>query len=259
MSDNSGKLPGIGRQRGRIGGSRRDARSLLFWATLLTALLWLVPYSDYVLYPLRLFVTFVHESGHAVATVLSGGMVDSLTVHPDGSGVTRVRTSPFWSWLSLSGGYLGAALFGALMLQVGRLRGVRNAGKSALAVAGALVLLAALLWSMNPLTNLFTLATGLALAALLFLTARFASPGAADLLASFLAVQCCLNALLDLRTLLYLTSARLGDNDAVFMSEQYGLPPLFWAGAWALTALLILGVALRSYWRASAGAASSRR
>ena len=39
----------------------------LLMATAATLALWYVPYSNYILYPLRLFVTFLHESGHALA------------------------------------------------------------------------------------------------------------------------------------------------------------------------------------------------
>jgi len=231
------------------------SRRLLLIATLVTLALWFVPYSNYLLYPLRLFVTFIHESGHALAAILSGGSVASLTVHPDGSGVTFTRDAPLWGWLVLSGGYLGTALFGALMLQIGRLGRWRNAGRAALYSIAAALLVITALWGWH---SLFTLVTGLALAALLWAIARYTSPRAANFAAAFLAVQCCLNALFDLRTLLYITSNHLGDNDAVFMSQQYGLPASFWALLWAGMALVILLIALRGYWRATGARAGQR-
>ena len=247
----------------------RDTRKLLLLASLLTLGLWFVPYSDYVLYPLRLFITFIHESGHAVAALLSGGSVESLHVAPNGSGVTWTRVSPLLAWLTLSAGYVGTAVFGALLLQVGRFTRWQNAGRIALYVAGSWILLVTLLWAHNPFNNpsnnitggfvpdFFTLAVGLLLSGGLFVLARFTPPRLADFIAAFLAVQCSLNALGDLRILLTITTHNLGDNDAYFMSQQYVLPPTFWALLWAAMALLLLGVSLWSYLRATARAANN--
>jgi len=60
---------------------------LLLIATLLTVAIWFIPYADYLVYPIRLFVTFIHESSHAIIALLTGGSVQSLTIAVDGSGV----------------------------------------------------------------------------------------------------------------------------------------------------------------------------
>jgi hypothetical protein len=241
------------------GGARRDYSPLL-WATVITMALWFVPNSNYLLYPLRLFVTFIHESGHAMAGVITGLGVSSLHVHPDGSGVTWVGASPVWNWLTLSGGYLGTAIFGALLLQTGRLSRNGQAGRIALYACSAYILLATILWAHNPFNNpnsptpdFFTPTVGVLLSAALFALARFTPPRAADFIAGFLAVQCGLNALGDLRTLLYLTSSGFGDNDAVFMAKSYLLPSFVWALLWAAMAVVILGASLWSYLRARPG------
>ena len=229
--------------------SRPDHRGVLVLASLVTLALWYVPYSDYFLYPLRLLVTFVHEGGHALAAVLTGGSVESLTVYANGEGVTYTRTASWARGIVLSGGYLGTTLFGAALLQVGRLRGVRNPGRAALYALAAMLVAITILWAHNPLTNAFTYAAGFALATLLALSAVYLPPSAADFAASFLAVQVLLNALGDLRSLLRLTTDGQRHNDAGFMAEQYWLPATFWALAWAALAVVILIVALRSAWR----------
>jgi Peptidase M50B-like len=237
--------------------SRRPGAAPLIWATLVTLALWFVPYSNYLLYPLRLFVTFIHESGHAMAGLITGLGVASLHVRPDASGVTWVGESPIWDWLTLSGGYVGAALFGALLLQAARIGTPRSRGRVALYGASAYILLATVLWAHNPFNNpgsvtpdFFTPIVGVALAAILFAIARLATPRWAEFAASFLAVQCGLNALGDLRTLLYLTSGGFGDNDAVFMARHYLVPAPVWALLWAAIAIALLGASLWSYLRA---------
>lgn len=233
-------------------GAPRDTRRALLLATVITMALWFVPYSNILLYPLRLFITFIHESGHAVASMLAGGSVVSLTVFPNGEGVTYTRDNPLMAWLTISGGYLGTAVFGALMLQVGRITRWQNAGRAALYAVSGFVLLATLFWAHNPFisSGLFTLLVGVILAAGLFALARFTSAKVADFAASFLAVQCGLNALGDLRILFELTTTRGGDNDAVFMAQHYLLPPVFWAVLWAGMAVVILGASLWGYLRA---------
>lgn len=240
-----------------VNGGARPSRAPLLWATAITLALWFVPYSNYLLYPLRLFLTFVHESGHALAGLVTGVGVSSLHVRPDGSGVTWVGESLAWDWLTISGGYVGAALFGALLLQASRIGRPQNRGKIALYGASAYILLVTALWAHNPFNNphsvtpdFFTPIVGVSLAAVLFCLARLASARIAEFAASFLAVQCGLNALGDLRSLLYMTSSGFGDNDAVFMAQHYVVPSVVWAVIWAIIALVVLGASLRSYLRA---------
>lgn len=224
------------------------SRKLLILATIITTVLWFVPYSDIILYPLRLFVTFVHESGHAVASTITGGTVVSLQVKPNGSGLTQTMQSPLFQWLTLSGGYLGTTIFGAILLHVGRLNRWKNSGRATLTVGSLCMLGITLFWA----RDIFTLSAGLILTAFLWGLARLLPPAASLFAASFIAVQCSLNALSDIRILLGLTSSGMTENDAGFMSKAYPiLPPSAWAGLWAIAALLILVISLRKYWRAT--------
>lgn len=224
------------------------ARQLLIFATLVTIVLNFIPYAEFVLYPIRLFVTFVHESGHALAALLTGGDVVSMTISKDGSGLTMTRQSPFWAWLTLSGGYLSTAIFGAILLQVGRLGNRANAGRVTLLAMGVFLMIIAPLWGWR---DSFTLIAGLAIGAILLAMAKFLPLKGADFAATFLAVQCSLNAILDLKILLHLTVMGSAHNDAAFMQQHYMLPAVFWAITWGLMAAGILALSLRGYWKAT--------
>ena len=229
----------------------------LLLATLATLCLWYVPYSAYILYPLRLFVTFLHESGHAMAGVVTGSPVQSLHVHPDGSGVTWVGSSPVWDWLTYSSGYVGTAVFGAALIQLLRFKHKFESGRVTLYLLSAYLLTISLLWAHNPFDNpggapdFFTLPVGVALSATLFAIGKFAPRGVADFIAAFLAVQCGLNAIGDLGILLHLTAAGSEHNDAAFMAKRYLLPASLWALTWASISVGILGTSLWTYLRGS--------
>src|SRR3982751_3692291 len=107
----------------------RDARpqvTTLLLATALSLGLWFIPYAWVLSYPFQLFVTFIHEGGHALAAVLTGNSVRSLSVALDASGLTETISSPDSAFFSRamisSAGYLGAISFGALLLWLVRLR-----------------------------------------------------------------------------------------------------------------------------------------
>lgn len=70
-----------------------------------------------ILYPITLFVTFLHEFGHAVGALITGGEVLNVQISQDGSGFTRTVGGN--RSVTLMGGYLGSALFGNLLFFIG--------------------------------------------------------------------------------------------------------------------------------------------
>jgi len=42
-----------------------------------------------ILYPITLLVTFLHEFGHGIGAVITGGWVEEIQINKDGSGWTR--------------------------------------------------------------------------------------------------------------------------------------------------------------------------
>ncbi len=69
-----------------------------------------------VLYPVTLIVTFLHEFGHGIGAILTGGRVEALQINSDGSGYTV--TSGGIKSIILMGGYLGSALLGNLLFYI---------------------------------------------------------------------------------------------------------------------------------------------
>lgn len=267
-----------------------NAFKLLLLATALTVIAWFIPYAEIATYPFRLFVTYVHETGHALAALLTLGGVSGMVINPDGSGLTY--TTGGIRILISSAGYVGSTLFGALLLLLchrGTMakRILAGVGVGVLAVTlffigfgyipfflSAILASIALLWFSKPdvaqklkfglgiatgitfftliaflaVTNaLFSWIAGLALAASLFIGAKYLPPQGAHFLLSFLAVQCCLNALFDLKTLIQLSMTSSTATDALNMQNSTGIPAIAWAIIWAVISIGILSGALWSY------------
>jgi Peptidase M50B-like len=104
----------------QIAENARPQISLLLIATAVSVGIWIVswfvPVAAYVVYPLQLFATFIHESSHALAALITGNAVMSLTVSPDASGAVWSQVSGVSALFISSAGYLGTTAFGTALL-----------------------------------------------------------------------------------------------------------------------------------------------
>lgn len=229
--------------------ARPQARTLLI-ATAITFALWFIPYASVVAYPFRLFVTFIHEGGHALAAVLTGHSVRSVEIFFNGEGVTLVeRSSGFSNLLISSAGYLGAIAFGALLLWM-----IRHRFKARVLLAGSALVIAALTAIYGfvvPLTDFslkpFTVLAGATITAGLLAAAKYLPLRAANFLVGFLAVQCVLNAVFDLKSLAFMSVFSSEMTDAANMAAATGVPAIIWALMWAAVGFIIVSLALRAY------------
>ena len=97
---------------------------------------------------------------------------------------------------------------------------------------------------------LFTIFSGIALTVGLFALARYASARAANFAVAFLAIQCLLNSLSDLKTLFFINAPLFGSdlqNDATNMANATGLPAIVWVFIWIGISVLMISVGLRVF------------
>ena len=218
----------------------RESFRLVIGASAVTLALWFVPYVGLVLYPIRLFVTYVHEICHALGAVVTLGWPHEIQIFWDASGVTRTDSM---NLVIASAGYVGTAAVGAgLLLLAARRRTVRPA----LAGTGLALVLAALWLGGNLLAWFGGIGIGVGLA----LLGTRAPLGVARFALSFLAIQCMLNALADLRWLFWLSMSGSERTDAQNMAAAtYGLvPAAVWSVLWAVIAFVVLAGAVRVYY-----------
>jgi len=198
-------------------------RLLLFLGIAVTAVFfWLAP----ALYPLKIFVVFIHETGHALATVLTGGYVVSMVVTPWESGYVQYVGGN--TLLIASAGYVGSALFGGIMLLL--------TGRQAWAptiYAGLAVLFGVVtIWFVR---NVFGVVFGLSTTVVFGVLAWKAWPGTHYII-DVLAVMSSLYALYDLTDFLLL-GAR---TDAVILAQITYIPAFIWAMLWSAISLLVV-------------------
>jgi hypothetical protein len=236
--------------------ARPQARTLLI-AAAITIALWFIPFAEILTYPFRIFVTFIHEGGHAIAALLTGNSVASLSVATNASGETYTTQGGLFSQVFVSSaGYLAAMAYGTLLLIL-----IRRSVAARMVLLGSAAFIFALTmiyglfkplvsgtWGM--MTGVpFTLLAGILISAALVAIARYASPRVASFFVSFLAVQCVLNALFDLKTVFFLSSpfGPTVPNDAANMAAATGVPALIWAIIWIGISLMLLSMAMRFY------------
>lgn len=232
--------------------------TLLVVASAVSVGIWIVslfvPVAAYVVYPLQLFATFVHEGGHALAAFITGNSVSSLTVSPDTSGMVWSQASGFSGLLISSAGYLGTTAFGTLLLVW-----MRYSFSSRLALyfsAGFVGMMTFVFGFIAPFWNLlsnvtfgsvaFTIFSGAVLTIALAAIGKFASLKWVNFALAFLSVQCLLNALFSLKSL-FVVSASGGTSDAANMAAATGIPSLIWVFLWIGISLIMITAGIRLY------------
>lgn len=213
-----------------------DTKSVLILVALFVAVwaLWDTP----LVYPVKIFVVWLHELGHALAALLTGGQVIGIEVFPEEGGVTT--TIGGWPFVILSAGYLGSLFFGAALLYFSSRR---RWGRGLIMVLAVLLVVSTLLF----FRNAFAVAYGLAAAAVLFFCAYRLPLEVNSTIVRFIAVASCLYAVLDIRSDLF-TPVPAGPivNDATALGRLTGLPSIVWAVLWMIISLIVLVYFLRA-------------
>ncbi len=224
---------------------RRQTLGISFLAFVAVFVLWHNRDLEMLVYPLRLFVTFVHEAGHSLAALITGGEVQGFTVYANGSGVAT--TAGGNRALILPAGYLGAALFGSLLYLLSN-RTPRMLPGVAIALGAFLIGLTAIY--ARPADNGFPIAIfiGVGFGLVILLLGAKAPRVVNQFVLSTLAVMTALQAVLDLWLLVGNAGAGIGNlkNDAAAFAQQITplLPASVVAVIWAVIAVALLGTAI---------------
>jgi hypothetical protein len=201
---------------------RATKRKFVFLAGLTAWLVvvWLLWWSP-VIYPLKLFVVLLHETSHALMALATGGRVDRLIITADQGGACYCPGGN--AFLTLSAGYLGSLLWGALILVLAR--ATRPAPRNTTTAVGVAVLLLTAMFVRNTFGVVFGALFGAALVAL-----RGANRTVHVLVLTALGLTSCLYALLDIKSDV-LDRPHL-PSDAYMLAQMTGVPTVVWGVLW---------------------------
>jgi hypothetical protein len=231
--------------------STRQTLSLIGLAGLVTLLIAVVPLLGLINYPFRLLLTIVHELGHGLTALLTGGSFIRFVIFPNGAGLAY--TSGGWRFLVIPAGYLGVALFGAVLILLGR---NHRWSRTALAIIGGAMILLAIryglpsIFSTHLLNGVLTTFSGVIFGLLFVWIAIKAPPGWIVFLLQLVAIQAALTAFSDLITVIGISTQFFDApaNDAQSMAELTLIPAMVWAVLWAVVAFLLIGGAVWLTW-----------
>ncbi len=212
----------------------------LLFALAAAAVAGILFWNTWPLYPFKLLVVLMHESGHAAATLLVGGSVDAIRISPDQGGVTLSRFPPsvLREIVIASAGYVGSAVSGCALLY---LAARSKLGRWPLIALAGWCTLVALLYVKDGFTLLFVVGCALALG----LLARFGAPWLRRAVLMFLAAFSCCYSLYDIRDdLLHLTSWS-GGTDADALARATFIPAIVWGVAWGALSIGLVLLTLR--------------
>ncbi len=205
--------------------TRRRVEFLAGFAAYFVALwlLWPTP----VVYPLKVFVVFLHELSHGIMAVATGGRIESIALDwREGGETVSLGGSAF---LTLSAGYLGSLLWGLLLIVLGRAKPA--IGRATLLGLGALMLGITALY----VRGTFGLAFGIGFGSALLLAGRWLPGPAVRVGVTALGLTSALYALLDIRSDILERPNQL--SDALMLARMTGIPALVWGFIWGGLAL----------------------
>lgn len=186
-----------------------------------------------LLYPIRIFVTFLHEFGHAIGAIITGGSVEHVRINANGSGVTTSLNGNFA--VILMGGYIGSALFGNILFYIGAKQ--TKLVKPVMALLILALLITAFVW----FNSVFTTFILVVFAAALFWVG-FKTTFGRDILM-----------LLGLASVIYIiqdTAAGPSSDLKAFEQEMILFPAKFWMYIWLAIALGLIALNLKLLFKA---------
>jgi len=213
---------------------RGEVRQTFYLLGLLVLIFALWP--TQILAPLKILVVFFHEASHALTAVATGGSVREMVINASQGG--HVVSTGDIRFLTLSAGYLGSLLWGAIIFLI---TVHTDKDRVTSAVLGVAVLIIAAVFVRNLYGLLFSVGTGAALLAL----ARWGTHGINDLVLRVIGLTSMAYAPLDIWS--DTISRSHLRSDARMLAEEFGGFTMMWGGIWmALSTVAILWVLRRS-------------
>jgi len=194
---------------------------------------YVIPYWDSIIYPINLFVTFLHEFWHALFALLTGWSVLNIQVNSDGSWLAI--TIGWWRSFVLMGWYIGSAIFGNILLRIW-LQDTKKLSEKILYLLAVMMVLVSVIW----FSSLVSFVILLILSLILVILARYTNYD--KVILQFLWVASILFIIEDFNVW---PSSDLSKFADIFII----IPQPVWMILWLMIVLIITGLNLRSIYK----------
>ena len=208
-------------------------------AILISAVLLILLHIPYLGLFLRAFNTMIHESGHAIMTLLVSGKVESISLFANTEGVTESYLSSWFSSILVS---LSGYIFSSVALIVVAFLWKKHYHKTILLVFGLLALVNLVLW----VRNLYGIMWLVLFVGTVSLALKASKKGILPYITLALFIILCTDAFrasFDILYLSYLDSTQAGD--ATNLAKQTLIPALVWGIFFFVQNLLFSYVSFR--------------
>ncbi len=224
----------------------RNTFFIILAAAVTAIVLPLIPIVNLLDYPFRLLLTIVHELGHGVAALITGGGFRNFVISPDGSGVAY--TAGGWRLVIIPAGYLGVAIFSAVLFRLG---GNLQASRRALGIIGVAMIALSLIFGRPGAFNIQAIVSsvlgmvfGVIFGALFLKIALQANANIITFFIHFIAVKAGLTAFSDIFIVIGLAGQPGVRTDAQSLAELTHIPAIIWGGVWVIFAAAVIGAAV---------------
>ena len=211
-----------------------------FWV--LVFVVWIAAQIPILGMPFVLLSTWVHELGHGLGAIVSGGSFDQMIITPKFSGLAHTFSgSAFERVIVLLSGLLGPAIAGAVMLILARRF---NQARLSLFLLAAALLATLVFWAGDNFTRMSVLGFCLVISAV----AVWGKPLIRSLFALVIALSFCMNAVAQL-DYFFMNDAKVGtyggQSDTGALADIIGGPHIIWALIPSILSIIILYGAFR--------------
>lgn len=181
-------------------------------------------------YPLKIFVVFMHEVSHGLAAIATGGSIKEIgVVAQEGGHAITIGGSRFWT---LTAGYLGSLLWGGLILV---LAARTHFGKLTSTIIGVGMILISVLYLRNSFGFLF----GIGFGGALILVGIFLPDSINGWLLRVIGLTSCLYAILDIKSDVLDRSHLRSDARMLHEEVTPYIPTIVWGVLWIGIAIVV--------------------
>ncbi len=203
---------------------------ILFSIAIIALVLW----DTFIVFPIKLLVVFLHEASHATAAILTGGNIVKMDIGFNLGG--RCELTGGNAFIIASFGYLGSFLFGALMFYSAY---SKKYGYAIIIFISVVIIL----FAVNVVSNSTIQILAVIFAALLLVSLKYAPKLFNKYLFLSLGFISCLYVVYDIQEDLLRQNS--GTSDATIIASITGLPEIFWGFLWLTISIAGLFFLLR--------------